>query len=199
MKQNKKYIAVTGGIGSGKTTVLNAAKEQGYPCFSADAIARGIYDDPSVLGAVRGAFPLCVKGDRVDRAALAAEVFSDAAKLAVLNEITHPPVMNKLWNDMRAAEGNVVFAEVPLLFEGGYEGQFDEVIVVLRPTEERISALAARDGMSRREALSRMQNQFDYEKNKISGHTLLYNDCDFDEFKRRAAAVVRAAAEADQK
>lgn len=107
--------------------------------------------------------------------------------------------MNKLWNDMRAAEGNVVFAEVPLLFEGGYEGQFDEVIVVLRPTEERISALAARDGMSRREALSRMQNQFDYEKNKISGHTLLYNDCDFDEFKRRAAAVVRAAAEADQK
>ena len=54
---------------------------------------------------------------------------------------------------MRAAEGNVVFAEVPLLFEGGYEGQFDEVIVVLRPTEERISALAARDGMSRREAL----------------------------------------------
>ena len=76
-KQNKKYIAVTGGIGSGKTTVLNAAKEQGYPCFSADAIARGIYDDPSVLGAVRGAFPLCVKGDRVDRAALAAEVFSD--------------------------------------------------------------------------------------------------------------------------
>ncbi len=194
MRQNKRYIAVTGGIGSGKSTVLAVANELGFPVFSADAIARGIYEDPQVRAAVRAAFPTCVSESGVDRAALADAVFADAEKLQTLNAATHPAILRLLWQRMRAADGSAVFAEVPLLFEGGYEKQFDRVIVVLRPQEERIAALKARDGLSREQALARIKNQFAYEKNDLNGHTVLYNDVPFSSFRERAAQAVLAAA-----
>lgn len=197
MKQSKRYIAVTGGIGSGKSVVLSVAEELGFPVFSADAIAREIYGDDEVLHAVQKAFPACVRNGEVLRAELAKKVFSDAGKLAALNAITHPAIMKRLRAAMDAADGDAVFAEVPLLFEGGYASQFDGVIVVLRPLEERIAALQVRSGMTREEALARIKNQFDYEKNRISGHTVLYNEGDLATFRQRAAeAVLRAAGKA---
>lgn len=195
MRQSRKYIAITGGIGSGKSIVLDVAKELGYPVFSADGIAADIYRDDAVLLAVKKEFPSCVRDGQIVRAELAKEVFSDKSRLAVLDALTHPAIMKKLREAMDSAEGDAVFAEVPLLFEGGYERQFDRVIVVLRPLEDRIAALFTRNGLCREDALARIKNQFDYEKNRIIGHTVLYNDSDLATFKKRAEAAVREAAE----
>src|SRR5699024_6810107 len=90
MKQSKRYIAVTGGIGSGKSTVAWLIGTMGYPVFSADAAARDIYSDPCVLAEVRRRFPACIRGGEVDRKALADVVFSDKAALRALDSITHP-------------------------------------------------------------------------------------------------------------
>lgn len=192
MKQSKRYIAVTGGIGSGKSTVARLIGTMGYPVFSADAAARDIYSDPCVLAEVRRRFPACIRGGEVDRKALADVVFSDKAALRALDSITHPAIMCRLWDEMRAAQGGLVFAEVPLLLEGGYEDTFDGVIVVRRPREARIRAVIERDGLTREEVLSRMKNQFDYEKNPLNGHTVIENDGDVAALKVAVEQVVYA-------
>lgn len=176
MKQSKKiFIAITGGIGSGKSSVLNIIREMGYSVFSADAIASNIYDDEQVLMNLKSVFPECFTEGRPDRKKLASIVFSDHKKLELLNEITHPKIMEKLFYQMRSATGKIVFAEVPLLFEGGYEKLFDKVLVVMRPLSERINSVCKRDGITEQEVLSRIKNQYDYEKNAPVAHTLIYN------------------------
>lgn len=94
-----------------------------------------------------------MRDGQIVRAELAKEVFSDKSRLAVLDALTHPAIMKKLREAMDSAEGDAVFAEVPLLFEGGYERRFDRVIVVLRPLEDRIAALFTRNGFAARTPL----------------------------------------------
>lgn len=178
MKRNKLFVAVTGGIGSGKSTVAGILSDLGYPVFSADAIARNIYDDADIYQRVAALFPQCADGGRIDRKKLAEAVFSDKEKLAKLDALTHPLIMRKLMAEMENCGGKIVFAEVPLLFESGTEGLFDKVIVVMRGARARIDSVMRRDGLSEKEVAARMKNQFDYERNLNSGHTVLYNDGD---------------------
>lgn len=199
MKRSKWRVAVTGGIGSGKSAVLRMIGELGYPVFSADAIGRRIYEDDAVLRAVRAHFPQCVRGDTVDRKALANVVFADPDALRALDEITHPAIMRRLFDAMDAAPGPLTFAEVPLLFESGTEGAFDRVVVVRRPLEARIRSAAERDGLTREEVLARIQNQFDYEKNPLDAHTVIDNDRDLAALRAEVGRAVRAIArEAEQ-
>ena len=200
MRQSKLRVAVTGGIGSGKSTVLRLIGELGYPVFSADAIGRRIYEDEAVLRAVRARFPRCMCGDAVDRKALSKVVFSDPEALQALDGITHPAIMRRLRDAMDAAPGPLAFAEVPLLFESGTEGDFDRVIVVRRPKEARIRSVVERDGLTRAEVLARMQNQFDYEKNSLDGHTVIENDSGLAALRAEVERVVHAIAlEAEQR
>lgn len=199
MKRSKLRVAVTGGIGSGKSAVLRMIGEMGYPVFSADAIGRRIYEDDTVLRAVRARFPQCVRGDTVDRKALASVVFADPEALRALDGITHPAIMRRLFDAMDAAPGPIAFAEVPLLFESGTEGAFDRVVVIRRPLEARIRSVTERDGLTREEVLARMQNQFDYEKNPLDGHTVIENDSDLAALRAEVERVVHAIAlEAEQ-
>ena len=190
MKQNKTTVAVTGGIGSGKSTVLNILSSLGYPVFSADDVARHIYDDADVLEQTKKAFPECIKNGEVDRKELAHIVFSDEKKRIELEKITHPSIMRILDAQMRDAKGELVFAEVPLLFECGMENRFDRVIVVLRNKNERIRAAALRDGVSEDEIAARVKNQFDYEKKAILGHTVIYNDQDRADLEKQVLKIV---------
>ncbi len=178
MKQNKIYVAVTGGIGSGKSTVIGMIRKMGYPVFSADEISRTIYADPRIQEKIKRRFPECISEMGIDRAKLSGIVFSDKDRLEMLNSITHPAIMENLFLEMEKSTSVLVFAEVPLLFEEGYERRFDQVIVVLRDRESRIASVQVRDGLSKEEVVARIKNQFDYEKNKIIAHTLIYNDGD---------------------
>ena len=81
MKQNKVFVAITGGIGSGKSSALACIKSMGYPCFSADEFGRGIYKEKTVFEETARAFPHCIKAGEVDRKMLAETVFSDPEKL----------------------------------------------------------------------------------------------------------------------
>ena len=187
-EKNGKKIAVTGGIGSGKSMVCSILREKGYPVFSCDGIYREMQTDPVYLGAMEKIFPGVTAGGVLDRKKLSAVVFRDGAALAKLNALSHPAIMRRLYERMAAYP--VAFAEVPLLFESGRQGDFDGVIVVYRPQRERIDAVRARDGLSEEEILLRMKNQADYEKIIREGHTVIYNDGDLSSLRHKVASAV---------
>ena len=159
----KKKIAITGGIGSGKTTVMRYLENKGYPVFSCDEIYKQIIHTDEYVKEISKEFPLVVKDGQVERRALAALVFSDSEKRRRLNEISHPLIMKELLKQMEESESSLVFAEVPLLFEGGFEDLFDERIVLLRKRENRMQSVAARDNLSKGEIEARIEAQFSYD------------------------------------
>lgn len=160
----QKKIAITGGIGSGKSLATKWIAEMGYPTFSCDEINRNLWDDPAYIAQIKSLFPNCIRGDKIDKNALKNTVFSNASALEKLNAIAHPMIMKRLFSAMEKSASELVFAEVPLLFEGNYEGQFDEIIVITRDVSERINAVKQRDGLSEEEIKNRMAAQFDYNR-----------------------------------
>ena len=162
----KKKIAITGGIGSGKSSVLRILEEMGYPIFSCDEIYRQIVHMPAYIQKIEQIFPSCVSEGMIDKKALSNLVFGDEKKLALLNEVAHPLIMSQLLKKMDKCVEEVIFAEVPLLFEGNYENLFDKVIVVTRNLEERIKSVMERDKISEEEVQKRISSQFDFEDKK---------------------------------
>lgn len=165
----KKKIAITGGIGSGKSAVLHIFEEMGYPTFSCDEIYRDVIQSPSYIQKISEVFPECILEGKIDRKLLAQLVFQNEEKLAILNAIAHPLIMERLSQNMDNCNGDTVFAEVPLLFEGNYENLFDKVFVVLRNKEARIQSVIQRDQISEQSVKNRINSQFDFEdpKNEI--------------------------------
>lgn len=186
MKQSK--IAVTGGIGSGKSAVLHILRSLGMQALSADEEYAAVLKDSSVLEQIDREFHVVMNG-ALDRRALSAIVFSNPTALSELNLITHSAIMKRILSKMTEP---LSFAEVPLLFEGGFAPLFDGVIVVMRDKEARIASVMERSGLKREEVLNRMKNQFDYEKNDLSAHTLIWNDGDLQSLRRKVECVLEA-------
>lgn len=158
MKRNKK-IAVTGGIGSGKTAFCNILKDMGCDVLSCDEIYGELIEEESYLSLLRACFPDCFSEGILNKKRLAERIFSDPADKKKLESLAHPLIMQRLLENMEGKE--LCFAEVPLLFEGGYEKLFDGVIALVRNKEERIKAVKTRSGLTEEEVLDRMEHQFD--------------------------------------
>ena len=156
-------VAITGGIGSGKSTVSKYISDLGYPVFSCDEIYKNIYATDDFQNQLSEAFPACVKNGRVDKGLLTKIVFSDPSALQRLNKLSHPIIMSELFSQMQAANAGVVFAEVPLLMEEKLDDDFDCVIVVMRDKEKRVEGICNRDKTDRVKAESRIKNQWDYD------------------------------------
>ena len=192
---NKK-IAITGGIGSGKSLVLNCLKELGYPTYSCDEIYKEIRNSKAYLESIENLFPDCVEGGILNTEKLAKEVFSNPISLQKLNCLSHPLIMDTLLRCMEAEKAKLVFAEVPLLFEGNHEGLFHETIYVKRNLEKRIEAIIQRDNLSRESILNRINNQFDCESE--DGKTRLHvchahiieNDGDIEDLKKQLINIL---------
>lgn len=185
-KQSKQKIAVTGGIGSGKSTVCEILKSHGYPVFSCDAIYGELQLRKEYIRKLKEAFPNAVKEGAIDKKILSAVVFENPAELKRLNAISHPLIMQELNSRMEKSSSRLVFAEVPLLFEGGYQNLFDRIIVVSRGEKTRISSVIRRDGLTETDVKKRIKNQFDYSNLKtavspqdLSKIRILKNEGDF--------------------
>ena len=187
-------IAVTGGIGSGKSAVCRILKERGYPVFSCDEINRTLLSEKSYLDGLCALFPACVKDGKLNKAALSALVFSDKEALKTLNAYAHPRIAERLRRDMVGAE-KTCFAEVPLLFESGMTKRFDGAIVVLRNKEERIRAVVTRDGLTAEQAEARMKQQFDYDGPLPDGCLAIENDGDEAALREKVNDVLEALKE----
>ncbi|MCD8295718.1 MAG: dephospho-CoA kinase [Clostridia bacterium] len=183
-------VAVTGGIGSGKTALCNFIEKEGTTVFSCDKIyGEMLESDEDFRNRILTAFPAAKAEDgSVDRKALSAIVFEDKRKRAVLDGITHPMIMKEL---MRRMDNVIIsFAEVPLLFEAGYEKSFDTVIVLMRDEEERIRAVMDRSGLTYNEAKARVRAQANYEKLALAKYYVVYNNGTMDDLYNKALYVL---------
>lgn len=164
-----KKIAITGGIGSGKSTVSEIIRKMGYVVVSADKVYSELLLNEDFVKEVcelMNISPIEKDGRiTIDRKALSALVFSDKTQLSRLNDFTHPRIMDEIFRRSEGVEP-LFFAEVPLLFERGYETEFDNVFVVRRQLDLRLSGTAKRDGKTEAEIRKVIDNQFDYEGNK---------------------------------
>ena len=158
-----KKIAITGGIGSGKSTVIQILKEREYDVFSCDEIYQTIVTSNEYVQKIKHTFPSAVTNDTIDKKALANIVFNNPLARKQLDDIAHPLIMQRLIKQMNSATSAIVFAEVPLLFEGNFEYLFDEVIVVMRKTENRIISVQQRDQMSNEQVINRIHSQINYD------------------------------------
>jgi dephospho-CoA kinase len=137
-------IAITGGICDGKSTVLAAIADAGYPTVSADDVLREQYADPSFLAKVADALGSeAVSGGELDRAWVRTRIIEDAKSRRKLNELTHEPALEIVLRRMREAGGKA-FAEVPLLIEACAHPLFDRVVVVTAGAAEQRRRLAER-------------------------------------------------------
>ena len=188
MTPNK--IAVTGGLGSGKSAFCAILRKMGFPVLSCDEINRELWTDEAYLHALADTFPDCLTDGAVDRTKLSAKVFSDERARDALNALSHPQIMHRLFGRMETCSGPV-FAEVPLLYEGGYEVLFDAVIALRRDKEARIAAVKTRDGLSADQALARMRGQFDPERLAQKHCLIVENDGNLDALSQKAAEALR--------
>lgn len=147
-------VAVTGGIGAGKSEFMRAVKELGVRTYSADEINAELLRDKGYIEKLSEAFPLAVKDGKVDKSVLREEVFSDEKKRKTLNALAHPEIRRKI----EEITGDAVI-EVPLLFESGMTDLFDRVIVVTAGEDARINRIVSTRNISKDLAKNIIKNQ----------------------------------------
>lgn len=188
----KKLIAITGGIGSGKSSALKILIDAGYKTLSADEIVCELYERKEIRALLKPLFPTAVNGDDyiIDRKEIAEQTFSNKEKHLALTELITPMVMTEVLK--RTNEHELCFVEVPLLFECGFEEMFDDVIVIMRTLNKRIESVMNRSNLTKEQVLARINNQFDYENQDLSKFIVVNNDGSIEQLKMALFNVVKS-------
>ena len=180
-------VGITGGIGSGKSTVSSYLREKGYPVIDADAVSRALTaPGGEALPALREAFgdEIFFPDGALDRRRTAAFVFSDPEKKKQLEAIVTARVIDAIREQIAAfrAEGKcaILFLDAPLLFESGCDTLADRIWTVTAREEIRIARVLSRDGMTREEVLARMRAQMPEEEKIRLSDEVLDNSGDLD-------------------
>lgn len=184
-------IGLTGGIGSGKSTVSDILKEQGIPVVDGDRIAREVVEPhrPAYDEIVRVFGTEVLQQDgTLNRKHIGEIVFSDPEKLSVLNSITHKEIYRVILERLESLKEtgtSLVFLDVALLFETGFDQLTDWVWVVDAPDAVRVERIQKRDGLKEEEILKRIQSQMSRELRNTKGNLVLDNSKSREELKAR--------------
>ncbi|MBI4249689.1 MAG: dephospho-CoA kinase [Elusimicrobia bacterium] len=190
--KRKMVVALTGGIGSGKTTFLDAVKSLGAEGISCDEIVHGELRSPIVRAKLREIFGAGIFDSRgqVDRSALGNIAFGRRRLLRRLENILHKRVVRQAQDRARRARKPLVFVDVPLLFEAGprlWKADFFEMtVVVWAPRRARIRWIEKRSGLSRSEILKRMNLQMPLEEKVKLADVVVDNSRSVPDLRRRA-------------
>ncbi len=177
-------VGITGGIGSGKTTVCRVFEQLGVPVYKADEVARELTDsDEGIKLKIKEHFGPAIysEDDRLDRKKLAEIVFNDEQALKKLNSIIHPAMISHfsewLTNLSKESPSPYILKEAAILFESGAYKGVDAVISVTANKELKIKRTMERDGITRKEVEQRMKNQMsDEEKAGMSDYVINNDD-----------------------
>jgi len=173
-----KIIGLTGGIGSGKSTIANFFKEFGLPVYIADDEAKRIMNTQYIINQIKHVFGNAIFDNEIlDRSKLAAIVFNDPDQLSKLNGIIHPAV-KKDFNEwlIKHNEYSHVVYEAAILFEIGRYKDCDIVITVSAPEKTRIDRVVKRDNTTTEQVLSRIKMQWKDEERESKSDFVIPNE-----------------------
>jgi dephospho-CoA kinase len=193
-------IGLTGGIGSGKSTVANLLAELGALVWDADVIGHLVYEPGMpARDELAAAFGSAIVGSdgKIDRKALGRIVFADPAALKRLNAIVHPRIferMSVMVREARAAgEQRPIVIEAAILIEAGWQKVFDEIWVVVSAHEHVVERVVRNRNMTREQVEARIQAQLSEQERLRWATVVIHNDGTLDELRSETAAAFRAA------
>ncbi len=201
MERKPLLVGVTGGIGSGKSTVCSLLAAMGCQLFVADKVARELQvSDPEVIRGIERLFGADVYrsgpgGERVlDRQAIAEVVFADRSRLEALNALIHPRVFAAFDREVERCgrEGHrILCKEAAIMFESGRAGALDRIVVVAADRELRIARAIARGGGDRQDVERRMAAQWPQERLIEQADYVIWNNGSLAELECRTGEVYR--------
>ena len=193
-------VGITGGIGSGKSTVCAILAEFGVAVYDSDSRAKRLMNDDNTLREHLverfGSEVYCAEG--LNRIYLAERVFCNPEELKALNAIVHPAVMDDFDRWALEQEGSYVVLESAILFEASLDRRVDVSVAVMAPEELRIERAMQRDGAQREQIVARMNNQIsDQERVERAKYTIVNIDIDnlrsdVEQLHRRLSYVAQA-------
>ena len=158
-----KIVGLTGGIGSGKSTVLKQFEDLGINTYSADKAAKKLINsDEDLIESIKGLFGDNIYNNNIlDTIKLSKIVFQDSHKLESLNSIIHPAVDKDFKSFIKTNHGDYIVKEVAIIFETNTEDNYDKIILVRAPIEDRIKRVVLRDNITKDDVIRRVNNQID--------------------------------------
>ncbi|HJX63928.1 MAG TPA: dephospho-CoA kinase [Polyangia bacterium] len=191
-----KLVGLTGGIGTGKSTVARMIRDLGVPVIDADLLARQVVEPGQPAHAeIVAAWPDVIdQGGAIDRKKLAERIFAAPASRAHLEAITHPRITERALqqaDELRRQGLPLAFLEAALLVEAGLHRRLDGLVLVVASEEQQVSRVMARDGCSRSQALARLQAQLPLEEKLRAATEVIDNSGDEAATQRQVAALVR--------
>lgn len=174
-------VGLTGGIGSGKSTVARALESMGYPVFYSDLEAKRIMNsDQALRSEIIDHFgDEAYENGTLNRAYLASRIFSNPQDKSVLNQLIHPRVRANFASFAQSSSSKLIFNEAAILFETGAYTSFDKTLLITAPIETRIERVMKRDNCSRQDVLDRMSDQWtDERKIPLADHVIQNGDQD---------------------
>ncbi len=185
-----KIIGLTGGIGSGKTTIANYFKSLGIPVYIADDAAKEVMKFPEIIAALKTTFGEEIfNANILNSEKLSKIVFNNPEKLNLLNKIVHPAVKKHFDNWLLSHEEEpFIIKEAAILFESGSYKYCDKIITVIAPLETRIERVVKRDKTTREAVLKRINSQWSDEQ-KVSKSDFVINNTSFQEAEKQVNKI----------
>jgi len=179
-------VGLTGGIGTGKSTVSRKLRERGYPVIDLDVISREVIEYPEVIDELVRNFGIeilesqnNISGKKsISRNKLRQTVFKEEKKVSVLNSIMHPPIVKEMRRQIEELRKSykTVFVEVQLLFEAKLEKEFDIIVLVYADKKTQLERVLKRDGRKEEEVQQIINAQMDMtEKRRLSNYIIENN------------------------
>jgi len=168
-------VGLTGGIGSGKSTVAKMFKKLGVPVYNSDKKAKNLMKSSKKLRASIKALlgDDAYDGKKLNKAYIANKIFQDKSLLNKLNGIVHPAVRENFISWAKKQEAPYVIQEAAIIFENGLHEFYDKIVLVTAPEKVRLKRVLERNGASKADILARMGNQWqDARKIKLSDHVI---------------------------
>jgi len=183
-------VGLTGGIGSGKSTVINYFKELGITCYQADDEAKKLMNsDKGLIKKIKNSFGDSIYiNSKLDRKKLSAIVFTDKKKLELLNSIVHPYVTRHFENFCKGLGDIYIIKEVAIIFEIGTQNKFDKIILVRAPKEDRVKRIINRDKCNRQDAINRINNQI-ADDDKIDQCDFIIDNINLEEMSNKVLKI----------
>ena len=194
MPKKKFKIAVTGGIGSGKSTFCNFLAEKGYPVIKADDISKQILaEDKDVKEKVIKKFGKeSFINDQINKKFLADKIFSNPVNVIKINSILHPKVKGKV-NELMQEQlisNDIIFTEAALIYEAEMENMFDYVVLITANNDVRMKRVTANGKLTEEDFTKRDENQIKDEEKKKRADFIFENNGDIEELKQKADFLI---------